>query len=397
MKKIDEGVWVLLMQQYDVIVLGSGFAGSVSARRFADEGKRVLVLERRSHIAGNAYDFFDDASVLIHRYGPHIFHTNDEEVFTYLSKFTEWTKYEHRVVANIHNVEVPLPFNFASLGLVFANKAELLQKKLKDAFGADNKVSILTLRESEDKDLAELGEYVYENVYLYYSKKQWGKHFEQLDPETFSRVPVLVSFDDRYFQDTWQGMPADGYTQMLQKMLEHDLIDVRLNVKEENSISLSDGKIFFEKEQYSGIVIYTGAIDELFSYSHGQLPYRTLEFSFETHATEWYQGHSVVNYTVDKEYTRITEYKHLTGQKLESHTTISKEYSREFTGKADEIPYYPIASESSSVSYQYYAELAKKYPNLYLLGRLAEYKYYNMDAVVSQALKLSESIRRAEK
>ena len=380
----------LLMKQYDVIVIGSGFAGAVSARRFADEGKRVLLLERRSHIAGNAYDFFDETSVLVHRYGPHIFHTNDEEVFAYLSNFTKWIEYEHRVVANIRGLHIPLPFNFSSLELIFGEKATLLQQKLKENFGDEKKISIFNLRESENKDVAELGDYVYENIYLHYSQKQWGEHFAQLDPGTFLRVPVLLSYDDRYFQDTWQGVPADGYTQMIQNMLDHELIELRLNTNGQDFLSLLEGKIFFKGEPYFRLVIYTGAIDELFGYRYGRLPYRTLDFSFETHKTEWYQDHSVINYTVDQQYTRITEYKHLTKQNLKSYTTISKEYSREFTGRDGEIPYYPISSESSSDLYQRYADIAKQYPNLHLLGRLAEYRYYNMETVVAQALKFSK-------
>lgn len=380
------------MRQYDVIVVGAGFAGAVAARQLAEAGNRVLVLEQRNHIGGNAYDCLDGDSVLVHRYGPHIFHTNNKDVFDYLSRFTKWRDYEHRVVADIRGTKVPLPFNLDSISILFGDKAEPLKKKLVDTFGMDKKVSILELRQSEDKDLVEMSERVYEDVFLYYSKKQWGRHFEELDPATFSRVPVYISHDDRYFQDKYQGMPEDGYTALFQNLLEHDGIEVRIGVKSESFIAFSDGNISFEGKCFDGIVVYTGLIDELFKYCFGHLPYRTLDFCFETHEAEWYQSHSVVNYTVDKDYTRITEFKRLTGQELKDRTTIIKEYPREYGSKPGDIPYYPIKSCKSAKLYSRYAELAERYPRLRLLGRLAEYRYYDMDLVVSQALKLSEQI-----
>lgn len=381
------------MRQFDAVVVGAGFAGAVAARQLSEAGKEVLVLERRNHIGGNAYDCVDEASVLIHRYGPHIFHTNDKDVFDYLSRFTKWRDYEHRVIADIRGTKVPLPFNLDSASVLFGDKAETLNKKLVDTFGMDKKIPINELRQSEDKDLIEISGRVYEDIFLHYSKKQWGRHFEELDPATFSRVPVYISHDDRYFQDKYQGMPADGYTVLFQNLLDSKGIEVRLDTDAESLITLWDGDILLDGESYDGTVIYTGQIDELFKYCFGNLPYRTLDFHFETHPEEWYQSHSVVNYTVDKDYTRITEFKRLTGQELKGCTTIVKEYPREF-GKPGDIPYYPVKSEKSAGLYRRYAQLAEGYPRLRLLGRLAEYRYYDMDLAVSQALKLSEQIVR---
>ncbi len=382
------------IQQYDVIVVGAGFAGAVAARQFAELEKRVLVLERRNHIGGNAYDFFDNASILVHCYGPHIFHTSDREVFNYLSRFTNWREYKHRVVADIHGIKMPIPFNFTALERSFGEKSRFLEDKLKSTFENREKITINELRQSKDKELTKIGEYVYNSYFDYYSRKQWGDHFNELDSSTFERVPILLSYDNHYFQDIWQGVPEDGYTMMFHRLLNHNRIDLKLSIDSTAFISLSDNNIYFNNKLFEGIVIYTGSIDELFAYRYGPLPYRTLDFSFETYPLEYYQDYGVVNYPVDKDYTRITEYKRLTGQKLESHTTIVKEFPREFIAGKGDIPYYPIPAENSRTLYQRYEKLAEGYSTLYCLGRLAEYRYYNMDVVVANALKLFEKIGR---
>jgi len=386
-----------LEKHYDVWVAGAGYAGAVAARALAEKGKSVLVLERRDHIGGNAYDCLDDYGVLIHKYGPHIFHTNDKKVFDFLSRFTEWRRYQHRVIANIprDNPDVvpagkktdgrfffPVPFNLDSLKNAFGMKeGTRLGEKLLAAYPAQSQVTILELRQNPDPEIAAIADYVYEHVFVHYTMKQWGQTPEGIDPSTTARVPVRLSQDDRYFQDTYQGMPLEGYTRMFERMLDHPNIEVRLGVDARPILKEAEGPI-----------IYTGQVDELFDFKFGPLPYRTLDFQFETLPQDIYQTHGTVNYTVDQDFTRITEFKHLTGQDLPGVTTIVKEYSRAYTGAEGETPYYAIINPENNALYAKYKAEADKKPSLYLLGRLAEYKYYNMDAIAARALELAERL-----
>jgi len=379
--------------KFDALVIGAGFAGAVAARELAERGgKQVLLLERRGHIGGNAYDCKDDAGILIHQYGPHIFHTNDRRVYDYLSRFTVWLDYQHRVVANVHGQLMPVPFNLDSLDIAFGDRASALAEKLLKTYGAETKVTILDLRKSEDPEIKELADYVYENVFVHYTMKQWGTTPEQIDPNTTARVPVFLSHDDRYFQDTWQGMPANGYTQLFARLLDHPNITVELGVEAAERLRFGGDGVLLDGEKFDGPVIYTGAVDELFDCRFGSLPYRTLEFEFETHGVEWYQTRGTVNYTVDQAYTRITEFKHMTGQEEKKCTTIVKEFSKAYTGAAGEVPYYAIINPENTALYEKYKALADALPNFHLLGRLAEYKYYNMDAIVARALELADRL-----
>ena len=384
--------------RYDCLVIGAGMAGAVAARELAERGgKRVLVLERRPHVGGNAYDCFDEAGVLIHKYGPHIFHTNSKRVFDYLSRFTPWLNYQHQVVANIPNggerLELPVPFNLVSLRTVFPQEqAEALEKKLLDTYGAERKVTILELRENADPEIRSLADYVYEHVFVRYTMKQWGQKPEEIDPATTARVPVFLSEDCRYFQDEYQGMPLEGYTPMFKRLLDHPDITVETGVEALERMRLEGDKILLDGEPFEGPVIYTGAADELFGFRFGRLPYRTLDFAFETHQVDYWQSHGTVNYTMDQDYTRITEFKYLTGQELPGVTTIMKEYSRAYTGADGEIPYYAIINEENNALYAHYQAEAGRHANLYLLGRLAEYKYYNMDAIAIRALELCDEL-----
>lgn len=385
-------------QAYDCLVIGAGFAGTVAARELAERGgRRVLVLERRDHIGGNAYDLPDQAGVLIHQYGPHIFHTSNRRVFDYLSRFTRWRDYQHRVVANVHGTEMPVPFNLTSLELAFGKeKAAALEQKLIAAYGAEKKVTILELRQNTDPDIAALADYVYENVFLHYTMKQWDQSPEEIDPNTTARVPVFLSRDDRYFQDPWQGMPLEGYTPLFARMLDHPNITVELGVDARTRLTLGEHGAELDGTPFTGPVIYSGAVDELFDCRFGRLPYRTLEFRFETYPVDFWQSHGTVNYTVSEEWTRITEFKYLTGQELPGRTTIAKEISHAYTGAPEETPYYAIISPENNALYQRYRALADGYGSLYLLGRLAEYKYYNMDAIVARALELCDGLIRKE-
>ena len=383
----------VLTQNYDALIIGAGFAGAVCARELAERGnKQVLVLERRDHIGGNAYDCPDQTGILIHRYGPHIFHTNDQRVYEYLSRFTQWLDYQHRVVANVYGQLMPIPFNLRSLEVAFGDRAAQLEEKLLSAYGPEHKVTILELRENTDPELRKVADYVYEHVFVHYTMKQWGQTPEQIDPNTTARVPVFLSRDDRYFQDRWQGMPKDGYTPMFQRMLDHPNITVITGSDARDRLDLSAGQVKLDGEAFSGPVVYTGAVDELFSFRFGRLPYRGLKFQFQTHNTEFFQTHGTVNYTVDRPYTRITEFKHMTGQVKKACTTTVKEFSYAYTGAEGETPYYAIINPENNALYQQYKSLADSYDNLHLLGRLAEYKYYNMDAIVAQALALADTL-----
>lgn len=378
----------------DSIVAGCGFAGAIIARELAERGgKRVLLLEKRGHIGGNAFDCADQAGILIHRYGPHIFHTNNRRVYEYLSRFTAWREYQHKVAGSIYGRLMPIPFNLNSLYLAFEKeKAERMEDKLTADYGRERKVPILALRESTDPELKELAEYIYRNVFLFYTQKQWGTTPEQIDPAVTSRVPIFISRDDRYFQDLYQGIPAEGYTALFEKLLDHPRIELRLGTDALDLLRLDGKAVYFGGGLFSGTVIYTGPADELFGCRFGRLPYRTLDFQFEIHGKTWYQTYGTVNFTVDQEFTRITEFKHLTGQELEGRTTIVKEYSRAYTGAPDETPYYAVNNPDTEALYGKYSALASGFPNFYLLGRLAEYKYYNMDAIAEQALLLSDRL-----
>ena len=385
-------------QRYDCLIVGAGMAGAVAARELAEQGgQKVLVLERRNHVGGNMYDRFDERGVLIHQYGPHIFHTNSKRVFDYLSRFTRWRLYEHQVVANIPDgegrLEYPVPFNLVSLRTAFPpEQAEKLEEKLVAAYGREKKVTILQLRQAPDPELAALADYVYDHVFVRYTMKQWGQTPEEIDPATTARVPVFLSEDCRYFQDEYQGMPLEGYTPLFLSLLDHPNITVELNTDAGQRLRLEGERVLLDGEAFSGTVIYTGAADELFACRYGRLPYRTLDFAFESYPVDFWQSHGTVNYTVDRDYTRITEFKYLTGQDLPGTTTIMKEYSRAYTGAAGEVPYYAVINGESNALYARYKALADRIPNFHLLGRLAEYKYYNMDDIAARALELCDSL-----
>ena len=379
---------------YDSIIVGSGIAGSTAARRLAEEGKRnVLVIEKRSHIGGNCYDCMDEHGIWIHQYGPHIFHTEMEEVYEFFSRFTMWTSFRHEVVAQVGEQLIPVPFNLNTLHMVFEkDKAEELEKKLTDTYGYGSKVPIMELRKSEDAGIREIADYVYQNIFLYYTMKQWGQKPEEISPEVTGRVPVLISYDNRYFQDKYQGVPKDGFTPMFEHMLDHENIEVVLDTDCRDVLKFTGNEILFEGKPFAGDVIYTGALDELFDCKFGRLPYRSLDFHFEHYDEDSYQGHSVVNYTVSEDFTRITEFKYLTGQKNTDGTTIVKEYPFAYTGAEGEIPYYAILEPKNQELYEKYHALAGGLPHFYLLGRLAEYKYYNIDAMTKKAMELADAI-----
>ena len=379
---------------YDCIIVGAGIAGATVARKLAEESnKKVLVLERRNHIGGNCYDKPDDHGILIHEYGPHIFHTGDEGVREFLSRFTKWYDFGHEVVAKVGDQLIPVPFNLNTLHMVYdKEKADRLEKKLIEEYGLDSRVPIMKLRESTDADVREIADYVYKNVFLYYTMKQWGQTPEEISPEVTGRVPVVISYDNRYFKDKYQSVPVDGFTPMFAAMLDHPNIEVRTGVDCSDVLDFEDGKIYFEKAEFTGDLVYTGALDELFDCKFGRLPYRSLNFQFEHLDQDSFQDHSVVNYTVSEDFTRITEFKFLTGQKDTDGTTIVREYPFAYTGAEGEIPYYAILNAENEALYEEYRLLTEDFDKFHLLGRLAEYKYYNIDAMCRKAMELAEEI-----
>lgn len=365
---------------FDYLIVGAGFAGSVLAERLATQlGKKVLLVDKRPHIGGNAYDHYDDAGVLVHKYGPHIFHTNSERIFKHLSQFTQWRSYEHRVVAQVNEKLVPFPINIDTISLL---TGQTFDAKLLEAHFERVREHVSHVKTSEDAVVSKVGRELYELFFKNYTRKQWGLDPSELDAAVAARVPARLNHDDRYFTDDFQFMPLHGYTRMFENMLDHKNIKILLNADYREVRDLFPAKN----------VIFTGPIDEFFDHRFGKLPYRSLEFRFETHDREVFQPGAVVNYPNEHPYTRITEFKYLTGQ-THRKTSVVYEFPR---GSGD--PYYPIPKPQNAELYRRYQALAGVTPNVHFVGRLATYKYYNMDQVVGQALALFDRLsgHRAE-
>jgi len=353
---------------YDYLVVGAGFAGCVIAERLASAlDKRVLICDKRPHIGGNAYDEYNEHGVLVHKYGPHIFHTNSREVFTYLSRFTEWRPYQHRVRASVDGCIVPIPINLDTINTLYGTSFTSFE--LADFFKrmAEPRDQIRT---SEDVIVSQVGRELYEKFFRNYTRKQWGLDPSELDAIVTARVPVRTNRDDRYFTDTYQAMPLRGFTRMFERMLAHPKINILLNTDYRDV----EGTIAYDE------VVFTGPVDEYFDYQFGKLPYRSLAFRHETINAAAVQPVAVINYPNDYEYTRVTEFKHLTGQE-HPKTSIVYEYPQ-----AEGDPYYPIPRAENAALYRKYQELANQTPGVHFVGRLGTYKYYNMDQVVAQAL-----------
>ena len=355
---------------YDYLIVGAGFAGSILAERLAaGSRKKVLVIDKRPHIAGNAFDHKDAAGVLMHRYGPHIFHTNSQEVVSYLSRFTRWRPYEHRVLACLQGVHVPMPINRLTVNTLYGLNLQTDEEV--EAFFASRAEAVDVIRTSEDVVVSKIGRELYERFFRGYTRKQWGLDPSELDKSVTSRVPVRTNTDDRYFTDSFQCMPADGYTRMFENILDHENIELMLGVEFED---VRDDVVYDK-------LIYTGPVDEYFDHRYGRLPYRSLEFRHETLDQAWFQPTGTVNYpSEDVPYTRISEYKHMTGQ-AHAKTTVTYEYPR-----AEGDPYYPVPRPENQALYKKYEALALQEPDVHFVGRLATYRYYNMDQVAGQAL-----------
>ena len=367
--------------KFDWLIIGAGYSACGLAERLATQlDKRVLIVEKRNHIGGNAYDYYNEHGHLIHKYGPHIFHTRSKEVWNYLSRFTQWRPYYHQVLGVVEGKKVPIPFNLNTLYELFPpNYAAKLEDLLLENFGFGKKVPILQLKESSSGDLGFLADYIYDNIFLRYTQKQWNLKPEELDNGVTARVPIYISRDNRYFQDPYQAMPQLGYTEMFRRMIDHPNIKVLLNTDYQEVIS----DITFNR------AICTGPIDAFFDYAHGAMPYRSLDFRFETLAQANYQEVGTVNYPNDYDITRITEQKYLTGQ-VSPSTTIVKEFPQAYIpGRND--PYYPIPrAENRDRLSHYLKEVKKLNGSVLFAGRLADYKYYNMDQAVTRALGIFE-------
>ena len=359
---------------FDYLIVGAGFAGSVLAERLATRSnKKVLIVDKRNHIAGNAYDHYNEEGILVHKYGPHIFHTNSKDVFEYLSNFTDWRPYEHRVLASVDGQLVPMPINLYTINKLYGlslNSFEVEQ------FLESLAEEVPVIKTSEDVVVSKVGRELYEKFFRNYTRKQWGMDPSELDKSVTSRVPTRTNRDDRYFTDTYQAMPLHGYTRMFERMLDHPNIKVMLNT------DYHDITDFIPYKE----MIFTGPVDEYFDFKYGKLPYRSLEFKHETLNVEQHLAAPVVNYPNEHLYTRITEFKALTGQK-HPKTAIVYEYP-----KAEGDPYYPVPRLENAELYNKYKKLADETPNVHFVGRLATYKYYNMDQVVAQALTLYKKL-----
>jgi UDP-galactopyranose mutase len=354
---------------FDWLIVGAGFAGSVLAERIARErDQKVLIIDRRPHVGGNAFDCYDSAGVLMHKYGPHIFHTNSRDIVQYLSRFTDWRPYEHRVLADISGKLLPIPINRTTINALYG--LDLQTEDEAEQFYQSRSENVDVVRTSEDVVVSRVGRELYETFFRGYTRKQWGVDPSVLDKSVTARVPTRTNTDDRYFADKFQMMPKEGFTRMFQRMLDHENITIMLQ---------ADFREVAEVMPFRNL-IFTGAIDEYFDRRFGRLPYRSLRFEHVTLEKERHQPVAVVNYPGDEPFTRISEYKHLTGQ-VHPFTTLTYEYP---TDMGD--PYYPVPCEPNRELYRRYQELANREKGVYFVGRLATYQYYNMDQVVGQAL-----------
>ena len=361
------------------LIVGAGFAGAALANILANNNEEVLVIDKKEHVAGNSYDYRDKNGIMIHKYGSHIFHTNNEKVWEFVNRFSGFNTYMHEVVGIIDGIEAHIPFNFNTLYQVFPQTmAQRIEEKLLNTFKYNTKVPILEFKKQDDEDLRFLADYVYEKIFLHYTAKQWGKNPDEIDGAVTARVPVYLSKDNRYFQDKYQGIPINGYTSLVENMLKHPNIKVKLNTD------------YKKVKESADIIFYTGSIDEFFDYKYGMLPYRSVHFKFEEYNREFYQSHACINYPNNYDFTRIHEYKHYLKDKS-NRTVIAKEYSEDFElGKNER--YYPIANDENLVLYNRYLEEAKKHANVFFLGRLGDYKYYNMDQAIARAIDLAVEI-----
>ena len=382
------------MKNYDIIVVGCGLSGAVVARHFAEKGKKVCIWERRDHIAGNMFDYCDEHGILVHKYGPHIFHAQNKKLYEYMCRFTKWSAFDLVCMANFKGKTTPTPFNFQTIDDFYSPEhAEKLKNQIKETFNGRDTATVVEALESPCPIIKEYAQFLFDNDYSLYTAKQWGVSPAEIDPSVLKRVPLRFSYDTSYFDDEFQVMPKISYVDFFDNILAHENITVELNTEALDRISISsdETKLLIDGELTDATVVYTGALDELFKHKHGSLPYRSLRFEWKYEDIESKQDSPVVAYPEADDYTRITEYKKLPVQDVKG-TTYAIEYPLTYTPNQNIEPYYPVLTQPSQLLYKKYEELAIKVDNFYCCGRLADFKYYNMDQALERALQLCNSI-----
>ena len=371
----------------DILIIGAGLSGATIAHKFAKAGKKVVLLEKRKQIAGNIFDGKVN-DVLVHTYGPHIFHTDSDEAYKFMNNFWELNDYRNVVEGKVKDKIVPLPFNFAGIDKFWPNETEEIKRLLTEEYGKDSRVSINELLKNDNEKIKEIAQFVFKNVFENYTTKMWGIAPDKIDRSVLDRVPVVIGYKNTYFSNKYEGLPKDGYTSAVEKMLSHKNIEVRLEVDAINELDVRNNKIFFESLEVTCPIIYTGPIDELFNYSEGELSYRSLDIMFKTINQTQFQSSAVLNLPAHPEVTRIVEYKNMTKQEIAGVTVISEEVPGKYkrNSKRFGTPYYPMANDESRAQYDKYAKKADNYKNLHLVGRLASFKYLDMDKTIVAAL-----------
>jgi UDP-galactopyranose mutase len=370
------------MKNADIVIVGAGISGAVLAERYASIGKRVLVLEKRDHIGGNCYDYYNEDGILVSKYGAHLFHTNYDDVWEYVQKFSDWYKYEHKVLARVDGMLVPVPVNITTVNMLL--KTNIKTEEEMAQWLKENQHDYPEPKNGKEAALARVGTVLYEKIFKNYTKKQWDKYPEELDASVLNRIPVRANFDDRYFSDTHQALPKGGYTVIFKNLLKNPNITVKLN---------TDFYIVRDQIKKYQKLFYTGPIDQFFDFKHSvkrKLEYRSIKFEHQTLNQEFFQENSVINYPNEEKFTRIVEFKHFTGQKS-NKTTIVREYTTD-----DGDPYYPVPNTDNNEIYDLYKKEADKLKKIYFVGRLANYKYFNMDQAFKNALDLFSSLESKE-
>ena len=375
-----------MKESFDCLIVGCGLSGAVIARHLAEQGKKVLIWERRDHIGGNMYDYVDEHGFLVQKYGPHIFHTQKKALFDYMCQYEDWKPFKLECGAVWDGKYTPTPFNFCTIDTFYEKKeAEELKKKLREAFVGRETATVVEVLQHPDKDIRGYAEYLFKNDYAPYTAKQWGISPDVIDPSVLKRVPLRFSYDTGYFSDPYEAMPKHSFTSFFQNILNHPGITVELNKNALEHLSMKDDVLCVDDTPAAFPVVYTGALDELFHFAFGRLPYRSLRFEWKYRDIDSIQAAPVVAYPQEKGYTRITEYKKLPVQEG-TGSTYALEYPLTYDETASQEPYYPVPTEESMAQYEKYRQMAEKIPNLIICGRLADYKYYNMDQALESAL-----------
>ena len=377
---------------FDVLIVGAGISGAIVARELAKIDQKILIIEKRNHCGGNIYDKKEE-NIFVHKYGPHIFHTDDEAVYQYMSEFWTLNNFRNKVLASVKDQLIPIPFNFEGIDVFFPETADKIKRKLINKYGQDTRISIFDLMNSEDDDIKEVANFIYKNIFENYTTKMWGISPKNLDVEVMKRVPVSLSYSEYYFKNKYEGIPILGYTNAIEKILDHENIEVKYNTNALDLIELKNGKTLYKGQIFEGLIVYSGLIDEIFRFKFGNLPYRSLSIAFKTLDQNSYQPTAVVNYPADPKITRITEYKKMSNS-ISDKTIISLETPGQYDLKSHlfSTPYYPLNKKDTNLLHIKYENEVKKYENFYPVGRLATFKYINMDKAVELALELSKTL-----